>query len=478
MQAIREWEHHSQGATTFLFQGVDVPRPPLACDPGDIMIKWDVINGGANCGWTNGSAGSCWEILLDGRPGSPNPLDPQWVPVANTACTDFQSTIIHELAHMARNTFSHASNSVLQGPVFGKDLVSRHLWNGDMNPSPIWSRHWFRNWIEDYNMSTFETTLNSEEGFTFATANIGVGDPLAEYSWAYGDNSGVFFRRGSYGSAVSISNFYWNSGISTEFAAYHRVCVTSNGFGRYLLAWPSINETPPAFDFFGNLIAPSGSRNVIFMTSADFGNTWSAPAAVPGATTRTGISCSFDRIANRWVLLFNGALDERLRVVQRTPTSTSWSSPVVLSHASVTPRSMDAPSIAFDTTSSGNGTGWIAWVDLLQGPRVMQVVFNAGSGTYQIPATSPSLKPTLNSVDDASLKSRLALLVINNLPHIGYTVQGGMTYGQVRARFDSSFNRAETWHPENASSVIVTYNGAARGAISPPRALFIRSRLW
>ncbi|WP_437961370.1 hypothetical protein WME76_18160 [Sorangium sp. So ce119] len=467
MASFREVELRSQGAANFQLAGIDEANPP--CGGGHIRVRWDAVNAGGNCAFTQPTTGTlCNDISFDAT--GLVPLNPRWTPDASSRCTSFQAVMTHELGHMMLQNFGlHSANSVVSNPP-SPDLLSRHFWNSDMSPSFTFARHWYGFRMERYTPSTGASTLVKDwtSSPTFPGASIAPGDLATQpYSWAWGDNSGLFFRKGDGASTAGAArDFTWNSGVSREFAAYHGVCLASDMNGNYLLAWPSINEVPAFYtDATKTAIDPmSGARAVQFMVSSDRGQSWSSPAAIPFAFTRTSVGCSFDPAAGRFVVAYSGSGEEGLWTTSRPSAGGGgWSFPARLTTPGVVVSTPDPPSVAFDAMGS-SGPGWVSWYDNLSGSTMGRIIFDAAGNRYVFNG-QPFVSPTLSG-DDGMLHSRHAVAVVDGRPHDMYTLNlsPGSTQLHVRAR-NMDAARVESSSSEVAPPAnLARYAGAARRA--------------
>jgi hypothetical protein len=199
-------------------------------------------------------------------------------------CQELRGVLTHELAHYFRSHLpTHSINSVLTGNTIVGGLVSRTLWNEDIND--IFTQYWPKRpvgvaldlLIPGWPVSNFGGTTIT--GGANHTAAVGTGGAANMYARVFTDTlPGVWFQQGdgyytNWSSPQLLSN-------ASEPTTYHRTCMATTNTGtNMLVAWTSNNQiqlTDPGMASSTD----AGTRSIIFVESATGGASWTAPAAI------------------------------------------------------------------------------------------------------------------------------------------------------------------------------------------------------
>jgi hypothetical protein len=459
-QSLREYELHTQGAAIFEWGGVAV-NPP--CGGGaNVRIVWDPTLPSNVCAQTTTYApfAACPTGQVQF-----NPMfawRAKWSPNTFDVCVNFQATLNHELAHWMRQIGNegHVNHSVLTQVGNARDLLSRHLWNIDMD-GINWG-DWFFKII--FPAHTFTWKTENYDPWTGASSlrGIGAGSPLGTWpteAFAPGANGQQFSA--AWGSTGSIQ---FTQGDATSFAAptvlsgwelatRHRVCTANNTGSDIFIAWASTTEVAPSPGGTGF----DGSRAIYYTQSHDGGVSWTIPRAIPNAFTRAGISCSYDPTRGNIVLAYQGSGEEGVWVTHRNAVSAAldgWAWPTML----VGPRTPETPHITFDPFA-GTTTGWLAWNESVDGMhKIRQLGYNGVN--YALQGTLQTAVPSTSRL----VRSPIVAHMANGTAHVAYSNNdpGGTLQSHRRTRgFESgSLSTAQT--SENAPAEnLMRYTGAA-----------------
>jgi hypothetical protein len=440
LQAAREFEAHTHGSVVFDWRGVTM-SPPCGLGGNDLVIWWDPS--------LPGSPPACGKMLRgffgcnDGKLGL-NPNQQHGVTTENQpetgiagACFDLRATIMHEMAHFFRETNGHPLQSVLttNGPV--GDLVSRHLWNGDMfvggsfPPMPVLLLLDFYNDANGTVVSAGGTLFNPGINFTGSVSQGSVGHSYARvYATSWGMPRVLFEQGNGSGQHWSQQRVLSNSSFVTS---RHRTCVVAHPWSNDVYAlWADSEQIPLIDDRDQSPLA--GSRQVVFVESHDGGHSFSAPAPLGSLRTRTGLSCTYDPVTQRVVAAVADHI-ERLIVLHRPiAAGGAWSTPVPLvgPFSTAALRTGETPLVSFDAYSS-DGYGLISWWDSDDNDQhAMYIRYFASTGSYRFDSGYRSWITT--PVVEEQLLSGVVPNVIAGQPHWALNTQLNGLIGRRRFR--------------------------------------------
>ncbi len=432
---LREWEQHSlQGQIIFDWAGeVNQSMWPPA-NSNTILIYWDpnidITLCGATCRFSlptclDGPAVgrirlSPWRNVTIVENGvtvytSNNQNNPRWVPSLDQPACSLRATLAHELGHLLMNNSGHPNNSVLRNPVNG--LTGRHLWQQDLIQDwTLFNSHsrglMMEAVVQSSTISTAEVShWIPTDNIVMTPAALSMGDGEGEihnYAMAYGGlntalgRNGIFFGRGDGRTwtfrrelPCSASGDCSNHQMTTR-----QPCVANSEDGNhYVIAWADVAQLPASS--VPGQAWQDGARGIFFAESHDRGATWSSAAPIPGAFTRSGVSCSVNPVQHEVVLAYSGAGEDAIWLSRRSTTAPSqWTWPQPLSLESDAPRTADVPYVVFDQFNPVYGR--LAWFDDLSlTVETATLQFN-GSG-YSIGSRIPIQDSTFDAFTTAEL---------------------------------------------------------------------------
>jgi hypothetical protein len=489
-RAMREWEAHNVAHGIVFHWGGVISLSNAPEDFNNIVIRWAPNNYssfvGLSCNSYSGCAGSpplsSNHILLAtwwDSPTFPSPSgrwnNPRFIPgVTGGPQQDMVGVLTHELAHLLRNTNTHNANSVLfPGASFG----SRYLWSSDIvgvdtsryNPHAQAFQLFSINGSTGA-MSVLRHTVPTD-GPVHSPAGFAVGDGVAgsgSYAIAYntsGASVGTYYAlRVKYTDGVSNDVTRTLTGTQNGLPVawtYHKPCVAISASGNdHYLAWASPVELT------------GGWREVLTVESHNNrGSTWTAPFAIPGAYTRSGINCAIDRATERLVVTYTGAGEDGIWITHRSSLTSgaAWSSPIRVTAPMVfgqTPSTHGPPDIAFDFFSATT-PGVLSWQDNNDlAIHSTSIVFSGGN--YVTALSMDVIHPT----DPTLLRSWPTVTFESNriLGSSLFTV-GGL-HSENRRGFDAFgglFSNSDTY-TVGAVHAARRYTGAASNRLSVQRA--------
>jgi hypothetical protein len=385
-EAMREWEYNGGGKIVLEWRGVTTGRAGGGGD--NLIVGWDpTLVGTRTCAMT-------WTYAAFQAPpmGRINLNPSMWnrgmlftnTPVVGAGCRVMRATLIHHMTHWFRWDISHRTDSALSSPCDGgtgacSDHLMLHVWNSDMGGinqntyfplfAPTYPPQPLLLLTEIYNATTGGVTAGGgiDIGPQNFTASLGVGGPGFDYAQAF---STVVTARGNT-VVVQQGNgrVPWATQRVIGETAVRQTCVTGvPGSADMYVAWPAPQQRSIA-STVGTLLFPNaGERAVRFSESHDGGNTWTAPADVPGAFTRTGVSCGFDAARGRVVLAFAESVGFTVRFTDRVPGALGpggWTAPMAVG-SGILPFVMtyETPLLAFDPFTAGSGM--LSWTGSTQ----------------------------------------------------------------------------------------------------------------
>lgn len=250
------------------------------------------------------------------------------------------NVLLHEFAHLIRQDMGHPTDSVLatnaNPPIDA--WSARHVWNGDMDGVnwTVYPASPMRIGYEEIDWSgAVVATANPNQGTATGeygnfVASIGPGQNGSAYvrasatarNDAYPDSARVVFFERTNGSNLSawIDRRYIVSaagGVAAQIRHHTCVAASTTSPDVYVVFTASAEATQASS---GSSVW-AGTREVAFAESHDNGNTWSAAAAIPGAFTRSGVSCAFDRATGRIVVGYSGSGEEAIWTTHRLATA-------------------------------------------------------------------------------------------------------------------------------------------------------------
>jgi hypothetical protein len=376
-EAMREWEHHGAGKIVLEWRGVTRGRAGGGVD--DLIFGWDPgLMGTSTCAETWVYTG--FRLPPMGRVN----LNPSFwngsmlfttVPVTGRNCRVIRSNLVHETTHWFRFDWTHPPESALAStcaaPGVCSDHIAMHVWNSDMmginqNPyvplfAPTFPPQPTLLLTDAYDpwSGAVTSTGGDDIGPQNFVASLGVGGPAEAYARAFttvvsGRGPTVVVEQGSGGLP-------WGRRRAMNEMTFRQTCVTGvPGTSDMYAAWPAplqrtLASSPPGSASFAN----AGERTIRFSESHDGGETWTSPADVPGAFTRTGVSCGFDATRNRVVLVFAESVGFTVQYTERVPGAAgaaAWRTPRAVG-SGILPFVMtyETPLVAFDPFTAGSG---------------------------------------------------------------------------------------------------------------------------
>lgn len=499
---LREWEQNSSDGVVLQWRGQPPPGAWPPANNSNILIYWDPNTDPRACAETCRFGGDLFCTVPPGRirlypfqdiviVPSGEQLSginlPTWVPGTPSACS-LRATLMHQLGHILLDNGGHPNDSVLRSPI--NSLSGRHLWEGDRFLGASWFSRQQRGLaiealdrssqtVTSYGVShTPESSLPSRIDTPVA---LSMGDGLGRvnnYAAAYGYRSasnpssrGIQFlvgdgRTWSFSRQVACND----ASCSNRAATSSRPCVVNAGGSAldYYLVWASSAQT-----LTGQGGQP-GARAVMYAESHDRGATWTQPAAINGAFTRTGVTCSYDRYLNRVVVAYSGSGEDGVWLTDRAASAVGnvWRLPRMVAAGeggnSLALASADAPYLAFDPFSNLPASlGILSWIDDRDlGVQVATVTYNASLGYVVSGAAMPVTAAQPGGFD---LRERLRATPVVNFegtPVVGLSMNPTYeTNTQLRANLYGFFSSSA--HVDSASSVFAPpsalqrYTGAA-----------------
>jgi hypothetical protein len=375
-EAMREWEQHGAGKIVLEWRGVTTRR---AGGGGDELIF----------GWDPGLAGTTacaetWIYTAFQLPpmGRVNFNPAFWggrsiftsLPITGVNCRVMRSVLMHETAHWFRWDIGHPTDSVLAStcatPGVCSDHVAMHLWNSDMgginqNPyfpimAPTYPPQPLLVLTDIYQETTGGVTHGGgfEVGPENFTASLGLGGPAFDYALAFttvvpGNGHQIVVEQGN-------GRVPWGNRRLIGDDTGHQTCVTGvPGTADMYVAWAATRQRTIASTVGTPAFANAGERAVRFSESHDGGHTWSAPADVPGAFTRMGVSCGFDPARGRVVLAWTDSVSYLVRYSERSPGAagaTAWLAPRTMGSGGLPfVMTYETPLLSFDPFTPGSG---------------------------------------------------------------------------------------------------------------------------
>jgi hypothetical protein len=387
-QVLRQWNRASGNRILFEYRGFyatgtgGTHRPQI----GEIVVRYgdaSAIGGSPQCAYTLPSAIAWAEpygfyVTLENDPARvPAVADQDYnqhiesmiaqetSPFAPFLCRDMYAVLNHQFAHIAQlGIDEHDLDSVRAGGNVpgGTDFAQRSLWNRDfveissLIHGPSRAGGYAISELDLASMTEGTLGIFPEPNVRFPTVSIALGGLDAETAVAFATEDWIMDPPDLANMSLEVRHHAADGSLlggsslraidDPEYATRYPLCLASDGGGRMLLAWASVAEREPTMCGAG-LCASSGERRVMSAWSEDGGHNWSPAEPVPDATTRTGVTCTFDPTNERFVLVWSGAVDERLRLSSREFAG-SWTPPFPLPPAPgrwTTPSTLEAPLI-------------------------------------------------------------------------------------------------------------------------------------
>jgi len=497
-RAMREWEAHNSITSLIFHWGGVIPLSEAPDDFNNVVIRWAPTDyssfRGLSCRVYDGCNNdpldtpqnhiwlASFAANLSTNPPTQRWNNPKWT-FDKTAAEDMISCLMHEMGHLFRNldNSGHTPMSVLNAPAV---VSSRNLWNADIlgvdlvrYPGHYQALQWFE---VDWNTGGVSVLRHTLPPFrVLSPAAMATGDGVGytgHYVVAYGTRTPA----GSSGSRNAML-VRLTDGISSDVdrvvqgtlngvqvaGTFHRPCVAAAASGTdHYLVW-----TSPVED-------ANGWRQVLAAESHNGGAiTWSQPEVIPGAFTRSGVSCSIDRSTERLVVAFSGAGEEGIFLTHR-PSLTAgaglWA-PVTMASRVQTiidgkvASSYGPPDLAFDFFDTTSGT--LTWQDNADLQVHSTSVSFSGGAYYGGSATTHSLVQTarLRSWPVAAVEGNDVLAYSN---YVAYTTPAA--HSEERRSFQGqtpNFMSTENYSV-GAIHAARHYTGAASN-----RNLFVRGLL-
>ncbi|HET8647186.1 MAG TPA: hypothetical protein VFO85_16945, partial [Vicinamibacteria bacterium] len=210
------------------------------------------------------------------------------------------------------------------------------------------------------------------------TGSLGLGGPGFDYALAFSHivtarGNTVVVRQGS-------GRVPWVNERVIGETAVRQTCVTGvPGTADMYVAWPAPGQRTIASTVGTTLFPRAGERAVRFSESHDGGNTWSAPADIPGAFTRTGVSCGFDAARGRVVLVFAESAGFTVQFTERLPGAVGaggWTAPLAIGSGTIPfVMTYETPLLAFDPFTPASGL--LSWTGSTQrAPLIARLGFD------------------------------------------------------------------------------------------------------
>lgn len=409
--------------------------------------------------------------------------NPRWTPGMGTN-EDMISVLMHEMGHLFENTgdSSATGTTVIRAPA---DFTSRYLWNTDIFGIDN-GRYDGHTQVLQYfavNPTNGGATWISQVQPPFAIrspASLATGNNAGytgHYLVAYGTttpagstgNPNALLVRLTDAASNNVDRVVQGSlnGVAVG-TTFHRPCVAASATGSdHYLVWTSPVE-----------VNGSGWRQVLSAESHNGGAfTWSQPEAIPGAFTRSGVSCAIDRATERLVVVFTGAGEEGLFLAHRpslTPGAGQWGSNVIRLLPSAS--TYGPPDVAFDFFN-GSTPGTVTWQDNADLNVHSAPLFFSG-GTY---VTGTPFIHT--AVDPARLRSWPVATVESN-PILGTSMFSASTTpansSEERRNFPGGspvFMSSEAYSVGGGSNPARRYTGAASNRVLNERAFLSTANL-
>lgn len=436
-RVLREWEAHvSISSFVFHWQG-EIPLAGAPENYDNVVIRW-----GGVCPGLLGASCRASPSIFCGGPDCPISLatnhivlfsnvtqgqvvnNPRFVPPGDTSF-DLTSTLTHELAHL------FLDDDETQHSVWGTSVLNilpgmqdRSLWNYDILNVNISRYPGHYQALQTFSINPSNGAMSVLRHYqptyrVLSPASIATGDGVGAtggYLVAYGSRTpagssgprNAIVMKFTDGRVNDVDVIYQGSlGGQSVGTTYHRPCVAVATNQSYYLVWASPIEDPQ-----------TGARQVLFAESHAPGAAGlSAPAAIPGALTRAGISCAVDPRNNRLVVAYSNAADERIMLTHRNAWSTgaSWTAPaaVTTTVAGAAASSLGPPDLAFNFFDT-SGLGTLSWqdnADLRVHTAQVSLVSGAytvsSAGTHNVDVTMlrswPVLSPEINRILGSSL---------------------------------------------------------------------------
>jgi hypothetical protein len=319
-------------------------------------------------------------------------------------------------------------------------LVRSHVWNSDVTEVAEeaisgggWPRARGEIRLEDYSMSDGSvvpaggTPFSNQVGFNHTAA------------LSTGGSSFAFARLYTVGTAITLdqgdgSGANWQQLRTFSGSSFHRMCLAATTDGIHMVAaWAGLDEV--LLTGVGDPNPAAGSRSVLFVESHDGGNSWnSTPSAISGLRVRAGVTCSYDTVQDKFVLV--GADNSHaINAVHRSSALGSpWSAPASLTSAGDVPRfTAETPIVNFDPYIS-EPRGLVSWSDVDDNDsHLMWIRFRwctqiaggcaPGEQPGKYVADSALLSPWLQSYEPNLLRSSVIPNAIEATRHWAFTVQ-------------------------------------------------------
>jgi hypothetical protein len=335
------------------------------------------------------------------------------------SCTPMEPLLLHEMAHFYRGWALHFSESVLSDTAI-RDYSSMNLWSGDVVDYGL-----FPGWYGDHHyMPRFERITNTSGATTVGatvdtplarSANFAVAPGSvagAEYTLVYANDftSGkrIWIRQGSLDLSTAPVRL---TSVSVPNVPRRKMCAATNVFGTQMLVAYADEDERPETDAF------PAARTVRFVTSNDRGATWTSPAALPFALTRTGVTCSFD--GTSFAVAYTG-LEGAVWLTTRPAAGGSWTIPSTILPAGTT---AERPSLSFDPFSTTTGLlTYVQWAGGVLKPVARSIQVSGGTSvgpSFDLLAASPS-SPTVRRLRTSPVASQFGTTSI-----AAYFVDGG-----------------------------------------------------
>jgi hypothetical protein len=438
-QSMRQWEAASGNRIRFVYRGRTASWWfPYA---GQIIIEWGSLGPGrvAKAWLAQPAIPGGYVFTMNNNPlewtvGSQLGFDHVQENLGTLSAlgvvADLESTIMHELGHIVQHATAdpaaHATDSVrgITPTSPATDLSQRWPWNRDMVEVP-WLIHYDSQeggyQLARINPTTLATTPASivyEPRIRFPTAALsdpGTRVPGAELLVAFASEDWIMTPPDLANMAINLRWHHLDGTITGHslpgtggWATRLPLCIASDGALQMTLVFASVDEAP-ATTCGSALCVGAGKRAVMISESSDGGATWTTPTAMsPTATTRTGVSCTYDASAGRFIAAYSDGDDEALRIWSRGRVKPGWSSHT-FGPAPTRTRNPNVGGVPYVSAHSGRAS--VAWFDNIEGPVAASIYFDIFSKRYRW--TTDALRWIL-AVGDLRLDSRAIAIPSDN----------------------------------------------------------------
>jgi len=254
------------------------------------------------------------------------------------------------------------------------------------------------------------------------TGALGVGGPGFSYARAYTDFSTISVDQGS-GTVPWV-----NKRIINDFTR-RQMCVTGTSTSSDMyVVWTSNTQVPTSN------VTNVGARTLRFSESHDGGNTWSAPATIASASTRTGVSCNYDIARNRVVVAWANPVTFAVNYTERAPSAVgagAWTTPLALSG----PTTYELPILSFDPFTFNSG--FLTWhsVPNAGAPMISRLSHNGTSYVVNVPQGIS----TIDLPEQLDLRTNIVPNPFGPEMHYAYGRNSGPPSTQIRTRRGNSW---------------------------------------